>query len=293
MDEVTVGREVNRAIGAGYRLRVQWLPYQLADSEKAQMRDLFERVMAPLAFKAAPAFVDNLFGTSLLMRVFSRTGELAAFGNIRVRPSGGLDVRHILAVYVSPDHRGHELSVRAIEAAILEETWRNALCILRPLYITGSAVNPMVVKSLARRTDLWPDLLKGRAPTPQVSAIARDAAAYYPVRGASEFQVSITPEYAIVEDSGVIQRTGDPQFDKRFFEIACPEERKLLLFVARVRFRHVAAAVIGRCARWVRQSRSSAVATSRKTGATDERRPGRERRTAPARAERWEKARVA
>jgi len=232
-------KQVWRSLGNGYRVRLQWSPYELTDADKEQMRELFLSVMRPLAFQAAPGFIENLFNTSILARVFDATGQLAAFGNIKVRQSSGVDVRHIYAVYVSPEHRGRNLSVRAIEAALLEEALGNALCLRQPLYVTGSAVNPMVVRSLGRRCDVWPDLIGEREPPPAVLDIARDSARYYPVRGERDFQVAITPEFAVLDDDGVTQRSGDATFDRRFFEIARPDELKLMLFVSRIRFRHV------------------------------------------------------
>lgn len=201
------------------------------------MRCLFSRVMEGLAFQATPGFVENLFQTSVLMRVYSPDGSLAAFGNIRIREAGGLKVHHVFAVYVDPDHRERKLSVHAVETVLRAEALANGFCLKRPLVVTGSAVNPMVVRSLAKRTQLWPDLTGKKRPPPSVLAVARDSARYYPAKGERDFQVAITPEYAVLDMSGRVQRSSDSEFDRRFYEYARPEELRLLLFVARIRFR--------------------------------------------------------
>jgi hypothetical protein len=223
-----------------YHFEIRRAPYSLSDGDKNAMRTLFERVMGPLSFRAKPGFVEMLFDTAILARVFGPDGTLAAFGNIRIRESGGRMVRHVLAVYVDPAHRGHHLSVRAVATALWQEAVLNWCCLFSPLYVTGSAVNPMVVKSLSRRIDLWPDLETGSDAPLDVARIAEDTAQrFYPVRGTSMFQVGITADVAEVLVDGERQITGDVAFDRKFFEIARPEELRLLLFVGRIRFRHV------------------------------------------------------
>lgn len=234
-----MGRELSAPLGGGYVAFVQWVPYALRESEKEGMRTLFARVMAQLAFRATPQFVENLFDTSILVRVFTASGELAAFGNVRTREAGGVKVHHLFAVYVDPEHREMGLSVKAIETVLRAEAIANGFCLRRPLIVTGSAVNPMVVRSLGRRAELWPDLVGGRKAPEDVLSIARASAAYYPARGEFDFQVAITPEFAALDPGKDVQVTGDPEFDARFFSVARPEEYKLLLFVARIRFRDV------------------------------------------------------
>lgn len=238
-----MGRELSAPLASGYVAFVQWLPYALNESEKTQMRTLFARVMAQLAFRATPQFVENLFDTSILVRVFTASGDLAAFGNVRTREAGGVKVHHLFAVYVDPEHREMGLSVKAIETVLRAEAIANGLCLRRPLVVTGSAVNPMVVRSLGRRAELWPDLVNGRKAPEDVLAIARASANYYPARGEFDFQVAITPEFAALDPGKDVQVTGDPGFDERFFSVARPEEYKLLLFVARIRFRDVVRSV--------------------------------------------------
>ena len=238
-------RPERRAETGTYRFEVKRAPYTLSDDDKRAMRTLFDRVMKPLSFRAKQGFVDVLFDTAILIHVFAPDGTLAAFGNIRVRESAGRMVRHVLAVYVDPAHRGHHLSVRAIATALWQEAALNWCCLFSPLYVTGSAVNPMVVKSLARRADLWPDLEADSAAPLEISRIAEDTAKrFYPVRGASMFQVGVTPEVAEILHDGERQVTGDAAFDAKFFEIAQPEQLRLLLFVGRIRFRHLLRATV-------------------------------------------------
>jgi hypothetical protein len=228
-----------------YAIRVQRMPYTLSESEKRDMGDLFARVMAPLSFRAKPEFLPALYETPLLIRAHSRSGQLAAFGNVRIRESGGKTVRHVLAVYVDPAHRDHGLSVRVVATALLQEAIRNYCCVFEPLYVTGSAVNPIVYASLARRMDVWPDLVGGEEAPADIVAIAADSATrYYPVRGEHAFQVGVTAGVAEIRETGVTQMTGDAEFDRRFFEIARPADLKLLLFVGRIRFRHVVQASV-------------------------------------------------
>lgn len=229
-----------------YHFKIDRLPYQLTDLEKDEMRRVFRSVMKPLAFSAKENFVENLFNTDILMRIFSDGDRrLVGFGNIKIRESAGIKVHHVFTIYVSPAHRGHNLSVRAVAKALRSEAVRNMLCIFKPLYVTGSSVNPMTVLSLARRTSVWPDLLHGMPPPPEVEQIARDTAQrFYPKVGDKPFQVLITPEFANVRDEGEVQKTNDEAFNRKFYEIADPNELKLLLFVAKLSFKDIASSFI-------------------------------------------------
>lgn len=238
-----------------YHIKLDRLPYQLTDNEKDEMRRVFRSVMKPLAFSAKDNFVENLFNTDILIRIFSDSdNRLVGFGNVKIRESAGIQVRHVFTIYVSPDHRGHNLSVRAVAKALRSEAIRNMLCIFKPLYVTGSSANPMTVLSLARRTSAWPDLLHGTSPPPEVEQIARDTAQrFYPKVGDRPFQVLITPEFANVRDDGEVQKTDDENFNQKFYEIADPNELKLLLFVAKLTFRDIASSFFEE----IRQSVSS------------------------------------
>ncbi|MFL6336286.1 MAG: GNAT family N-acetyltransferase [Pyrinomonadaceae bacterium] len=238
-----------------YHIKLDRLPYQLTDYEKDEMRRVFSVVMKPLAFSAKENFVENLFNTDILIRIFSDSDKrLVGFGNVKIRESAGIRVRHVFTIYVSPAHRGHNLSVRAVAKALRSEAVRNMLCIFKPLYVTGSSANPMTVLSLARRTTVWPDLLRGTPPPPEVERIASDTAQrFYPKVGDKPFQVLITPEFANVRDDGDVQKTDNENFNQRFYEIADPNELKLLLFVAKITFRDIASSFVEE----IRQSLSS------------------------------------
>jgi hypothetical protein len=227
-----------------YQTKVDRLPYALSEQEKAEMMRVFAAVMKPLYLSAKPDFVQKLFQTDLLVRVFTDSGRLVGFGNMIKRTCGGHEVWHIYTAYIEPEYQGEGLMVRAIGRAIMQLAAENAFCVRRPLYVTGSTVNPITMLSLARRCSVWPDLLQESPAPAHVQAIADDATSrFYPMRGERPFQVRITRDYvelADFQDKKLVQVSNDSSFNRRFFEIVSLDELTMVFFVAEIRWSHLA-----------------------------------------------------
>jgi GNAT superfamily N-acetyltransferase len=240
-----------------YSVEISRKPYQLSSREREEMEVLFDAVMKPLAFHAKPIFLERLFGTDVLIRVRTRSGELAAFSNAVERMVGGKAVVHIIALYVDPTHRGMGLMRKAVRRWFIAEVFRRPGLLVRPLVVTASTLNPLVVLAFTRYCEVWPDLLYGREAPSWARRIAEDSAArFYPVQTGVPFQVQITDEWAGYRD-GVTHKTDHPDFDEKFFAYADPAQLKLLFFVVRIRLWDLLKSAGNRQRRVVRASQST------------------------------------
>lgn len=220
--------------GTSYSLYVTQNGKILDQSEREEMKKLFLSVMEKLQFFAHEEFLERLYNTSYILRIRSKNGDLAGFGNAEIRNIDGLKILHILSIYISPKHRAKNLMVKCWQTFIgylIAQRW---FCIFNPLYITASAVNPQAMLALARLAPVWPDFINNSPPPSLVHKIAEESAVFYPNKGDKPFQVGITEEYAGIRSGKKRLSSTDKWFDEQFYEYAIPEEMKLILFVSRI-----------------------------------------------------------
>jgi|GEM_PF-2411938 hypothetical protein len=218
---------------SGYSVRVDRLPYTLRDDEKASLKSIFETVMVNLAFYARDTFVERLFETEYLIRIYDSTGEVVGFGNAANRDCGGIEVLHIMSIYVLPDFRGYRATDRALRMVVVDRAIERDYCRHQPMYFSASTVNLQLLYTSLKCYTIWPDLLY-ESPVPEdVRRIAEGANSHYPKPGDKLFQVKITEEFAGLRD-GYGHDTKNIEFNQRFRALADPGKYELVFLVGRI-----------------------------------------------------------
>jgi hypothetical protein len=208
-------------------------PYELSESTKEEMGNVFRSVMSELSFAAADSLLQRLYSTDHLIIVRNQEGRIIGFSNIAFRKAGDLWVHHILATYVHPDWRAYGLMEISILKWILHQKMKN-LSRNKSMYLTASAVNPVAFHAMAKRFEVWPDLIDERPAPNWARDVARESAEkYYPIQTGKLFQVEIPAEFVQMQN-GEHLKSRDDDFNRKFFLYANPEQRKLLFFVGRV-----------------------------------------------------------
>lgn len=216
-----------------YTIRIDRMPYELSLDEKAELTDIFNDVMSNLAFYARDVFVSKLFSTEYLVRIYDIYGSVVGFGNAYYRVCGGVNVVHIMSIYVLRRFRGVKVMERTWRFFLVEQAKANNHCLEKPLYFTASTVNAQVLYTSARIYSIWPDLINNSSVPPKVRQIAEGANEFYPTPGDHIFQVKITEEFAGIKD-GVGHNTRDLEFNERFYGLADTGKYELVFFVGRI-----------------------------------------------------------
>lgn len=216
-----------------FSIRIDQKPYELTEQEKSELRDIFRSVMTNLAFFAREVFVDRLFGTEFIARIFDKNNRVVGFANAIYRDCGGIRVVHFLSVYVIPTFHATRVLHRLWRFFIVEQGKANNYCRETPLYFTASTVNVQLLYALGKVCPIWPDL-KHDTPVPdEIRRIAEGANQFYPAPGDRLFQVKITEEFAGLKD-GVGHDTSDENFNRKFHALADASKLELVFFVGRL-----------------------------------------------------------
>lgn len=218
---------------SAYTVRLDRMPYSLSEEEKARLTYIFDKVMEDLAFYAKKTFIERLFETEFLIRIYDTSGEIVGFGNAAYRTCGGVRVLHIMSVYVLPDFKGYRAMDRAWRFVLVSQAIANDYCVAQPLYFTASTVNLQVLYTVARSYSIWPDFLDDSPLPSVVKQIAEGANDFYPAPGDRLFQVKITETFAGLKD-GTGHDTANSEFNRKFRELANPDQFELVFFVGRI-----------------------------------------------------------
>jgi hypothetical protein len=216
-----------------YSIRIDRMPYELTENERRKLASIFSAVMKNLAFYAKLSFIANLFSTEFLIRIYDKNNDVIGFGNATQRICGGVDVIHIMSIYVLPDFRGALVMNRSVKFLLTELAMENDFCLKKPLYFTASTVNAQVLYATANIYSLWPDLINNSPIPKEVRKIADGANEFYPVAGDRMFQVKITENFAGLKD-GIGHDTKNSEFNRKFAEIADLNKFELVFFVGRI-----------------------------------------------------------
>jgi hypothetical protein len=234
--DVWRGRQ-NVASRVRFETRIDRMPYQLSGDERSAIESVLRSVMGNLGAEVGRDFVERLWLTPVLLRMFAPSGQLAGFANVLHRNCAGRRVQHVMTVYVADEFRGHNLMTLAFRRYLYAEARRRWLGVFSPLYVTGVTGNPQILRALARKLPVYPDLEHDQQTPSDVVRIAEALAAeFYPMPDARPHQALIQISTSGVHVLGS-QSSGDDEFDRRFFELADPKRRVLVLFVVRIRFR--------------------------------------------------------
>ncbi|WP_323773917.1 hypothetical protein [Alcanivorax sp.] len=207
---------------------------KLTAGQKVAMRGIFSDVMKGLSFYAREEFIDKLFESPIIILMY-QNGDMVGFGTACRREAAGYDVTHILSAYVIKECQRNGVMMNCFRKFIRSEAIRNRLCVVKPLYITASTVNPQVLKAMAKIADVWPNFNE-KIPVPDdvQEIIYESIDKYYPAGNSKPFQAEIAESMAGVREDSADHSTGDSDFDEKFYQIAVPKERKLLVFCARI-----------------------------------------------------------
>lgn len=216
------------------RTQILEKPFELSDSQKAAMRVVFDDVMEGLSFYAQSSFIDALFQCPIMILMYDGD-NLVGFGTAARREAAGCEVTHIMSAYVMKAYQRKGIMMKCYTYFIGQEVLRNQFCLFKPLYVTASTVNPQVLKAMEQLAPVWPDLSSETLPPARVEKIIHNSIErYYPAGNDVPYQAIITEEMAGVRPENPDHKTGDKGFDDRFFSIADPKNRKLLVFCAKI-----------------------------------------------------------
>ena len=138
-----------------------------------------------------------------------------------------------MSIYVLPTFHATGVMNRTVRFLLTEQAKANNYCRDKPLYFTASTVNAQVLYATAKIYSLWPDLRYGTPVPEEVRRIAEGANEFYPAPGDKLFQVKITEDFAGLKD-GVGHNTSDPEFNRKFYDLADSNKYELVFFVGRI-----------------------------------------------------------
>lgn len=211
-------------------------PYELTPGQKVAMRGIFADVMTGLSFYAQPTFIESLLVSPIIILMYA-DNDMVGFGTATRRNVVGYDVTHIMSAYVIKEYQRKGTMLCSFTDFMCREVINNEMCREKPLYITALTANPQVLKAMEKRAEVWPNLHDdsgGAVPDDVAKIITGSISQFYSGNDEVAYQVTITEELAGVRHDESNHSTGDNNYDSKFYSIADPKNRKLLMFCAKI-----------------------------------------------------------